>query len=176
MPKKFFRRYLPRKSELHEQHSLRLALGDLLHDPNIWHLNRRSVSGGFAVGLFVAWVPLPIQMISAAALAILFRVNLPLSVALVWITNPVTMGPMFWFAWRVGAYLLGVEAVPMAFEPTLEWFTAGVVRIWLPLTFGCLLLGALSAALGFLVCRVLWRYHVIRHLLRRRRRAPGEAS
>lgn len=176
MPKKFFRRYLPQKSELREQHSLRLALGDLLHDPNLWHLNRRSVSGGFAVGLFVAWIPLPIQMVTAGLLAILFRVNLALSVVLVWITNPLTIGPMLWLAWRVGAFLLGIERVPVAFEPTLEWFTTGLARVWLPLTLGCLLLGALSAALGYLVCRLFWRYHVIRHLLRRRRRAPEEAS
>ncbi|MDX1610171.1 MAG: DUF2062 domain-containing protein [Halofilum sp. (in: g-proteobacteria)] len=170
MPKNFFRRYLPKPAELREQDSLRIALGDLLHDPNVWHLNRRSVSGGFAVGLFTAWIPLPLQMLIAAALALLLRVNLPLSVVLVWITNPLTMGPMFWFAWRVGSWLLGIEHVPVAFEPTLAWFTAGVARIWLPLTLGCLLLGIISAALGFLLCRLAWRYHVISHLLHRRRR------
>ena len=175
MPKKFFRRYLPKKAELREQESLRRALGDLLHDPNVWHLNRRSVAGGFAVGLFVTWIPLPVQMVTAGLLAIGFRVNLPLSVVLVWISNPLTMGPMYWFAWRVGVFLLGIERVPLAFEPTLHWFTAGLARIWLPLTVGCLLLGALSAGLGFLICRLAWRFHVIRHLLRRRRRAPEEA-
>ena len=66
--------------------------------------------------------------------------------------------------------------LPTAFAPTLEWFTAGIVRIWLPLTLGCLLIGAISSALGFLVCRMMWRYHVIRHLLRRRRRVPDEAA
>lgn len=174
MPKKFFRRYLPSRSDLRERTSLRVALGDLLHDPNIWHLNRRSVSGGFAIGLFVAWVPLPIQMPLAGLAALLFRVNLPLSVVLVWITNPLTMGPMFWFAWKLGATMLGVEHVPMAFAPTLEWFTTGLARIWLPLTAGCLLIGTVSSALGFLLCRLLWRLHVVRHLWRRRRRPSGD--
>lgn len=170
MPKNFFRRYLPNRAEIGERHSLRLALGDLLHDPNVWHLNRRSVSGGFAVGLFIAWIPLPIQMLAAAALALLFRVNLPLSVVLVWITNPLTMGPMFWFAWRVGSLFPGIEYAPLMFEPTLHWFTAGIARIWLPLTLGCLLLGAISSALGYLLCRLIWRLHVVRYFLNRRER------
>jgi len=55
-----------------------------------------------AVGLFCAFVPLPIQMLLAAAAAIIFRVNLPISVGLVWITNPVTIPPMFYFCYKVG--------------------------------------------------------------------------
>jgi len=176
MPKKFFRRYLPTRSYLKGQTSLRLALGDLLHDPNIWHLNRRSVSGAFAIGLFLAWIPLPVQMPVAGLLALLFRVNLPLSVVLVWISNPLTWGPMFWFAWKVGVVLLGIEHVPVQFESTLQWFTTGLARIWLPLTVGSLLLGALSSALGYSLCRLLWRYHVIRHLLRRRQRDSEESA
>jgi len=170
MPKKFFRRYLPSHSDLKRQTSLRLALGDLLHDPNLWHLNRRSVSGGFAIGLFLAWIPLPVQMPLAGLAALYFRVNLPLSVVLVWVSNPLTWGPMFWFAWKVGSVLLGIEHVPQQFEATLEWFTTGLARIWLPLTVGSLLLGALSSLGGYLLCRVAWRYHVIRHLWRRRQR------
>jgi len=176
MPKKFFRRYLPNRSAIKEQTSLRLALGDLLHDPNIWHLNRRSVSGAFAIGLFLAWIPLPIQMPVAGLLALLLRVNLPLAVVLVWISNPLTWGPMFWFAWKVGVVLLGIEHVPVEFESTLQWFTTGLARIWLPLTVGSLLLGALSSALGYLLCRLFWRYHVIRHILRRRQRDSGESA
>lgn len=177
MPKNFFRRYLPNLAELKERHSsLRVALGDLLHDPNVWHLNRRSVSGGFAVGLFIAWIPLPIQMLAAAALALLLRVNLPLSVVLVWITNPLTMGPMFWFAWKVGTLLLGIEHEPLLFSPTLDWFTAGIGRIWLPLTLGCLLLGAISSALGYLLCRLIWRLHVVRTFLNRPHRVKGTAN
>jgi uncharacterized protein (DUF2062 family) len=175
MPKKFFRRYLPAPRELRQSRQLRFALGDLLHDANLWHLNRRSVSGGFAVGLFVAWIPLPIQMISAGLLALLFRVNLPLAVVLVWITNPLTMGPMYWFAWWLGAALLGHEHVPRQFEFTFDWFGAEIAQIWQPLFLGCALLAVASSAAGYLICRLFWRYQVIRALLARRRR-PGRGE
>jgi Uncharacterized protein conserved in bacteria len=90
MPKKFFQRYMPKRETLRDNKALRV-FGSLLHDPNLWCLNRRSASGAFAVGLFMAFVPLPSQMIMAAGLAILFGVNLPLAVALVWVSNPITM-------------------------------------------------------------------------------------
>lgn len=176
MPKKFFRRYLPSRTEIQEQSSLRSTLGDLLHDPNIWHLNRRSVAGGFAIGLFVAWIPLPMQTPLAGFAALMFRVNLPLSVILVWVSNPLTWVPMFWFAWKVGAFLLGIENVPATFEPTLEWFATGLTKTWLPLAVGSLVMGMLSSAIGFLICRLAWRYHVVRHVLRRRRRSTDESS
>lgn len=176
MPKKFLRRYLPGPTALHRHHQLRLTLGALLHDPNLWHLNRRSVSGGIALGLFLTWIPLPGQMVAAGLLALLLRVNLPLSVVLVWVSNPVTMGPMYWFGWWLGAALLGREHIPRRFEFTFDWFTAEVGQIWQPLFLGCLIMAIVSAGAGLLVVRLFWRYHVIRSLLERRRARKDRAA
>ena len=62
MPKKFLRKFLPDPHTIRDHKSLQL-FGKLLHDPNLWHLNRRSVSLAFANGMFFMWVPLPFQMI-----------------------------------------------------------------------------------------------------------------
>ncbi len=176
MPKRFIRRYLPTARELRTYSSVRFALGDRLHDPDVWHLNRRSASGGVALGLFAAWIPLPVQMLLAGLAALVLRVNLPLSVIVVWISNPLTMGPMYWFAWRLGVFLLDVPHVPVAFEPTFTWLTGELAKIWQPLGLGCLILGSISAGVGYGVVRLAWRYHVIRTLLQRRRKRRARAA
>lgn len=145
--------------------------GDLLHDPNLWHLNRRSVSGAFAVGLFMAFIPVPFQMILAAAAAIPFRVNLPLSVALVWITNPITMIPIFYGSYKVGTWILGIVEKPFHFTLSIEWLTSGLLNIWEPFLLGCLVLGTISSLLGFIFVRLMWRWQIVKaHKLRKLRK------
>lgn len=118
MPRKYIKRLLPKPDVILKQRALKI-FGNLLYNANLWALNRRSAAGAFAVGLAVCFIPLPSQMIIAAGLAILFRVNLPLSVALVWISNPVTMPPMFYGAYKLGAWVLQEPPVPFHFE--LSW-------------------------------------------------------
>lgn len=170
MPKKLIKRLMPDHRTIREHKHLRF-LGTLLHDPNLWHLNRRSASGAFAVGLLMAWVPVPFQMILAAIGAIAFRVNLPLSVALVWVTNPLTMPPMFYFAYLVGASLLGSgEVAHIAFELSYEWLATELVLIWKPFLLGCLILGVTSALGSYLTVRGLWRLHLVKHYRERKLR------
>jgi hypothetical protein len=139
--------------------------GTLLHDPNLWHLNRRSASGAFAVGLFIAFVPVPFQMLLAAAVAILFRVNLPVSVALVWLSNPLTIPPIFYFTYSLGAWLLGLppRSEGFHFELSYEWLVTELGAIWEPFLLGCFVSGVVSAAVGYLAIRGLWRLHLVKH-------------
>lgn len=150
--------------------SLRFFIGARLHDGNLWHLNRRSVSGGMAAGLFCAWLPMPFQMITAALLALLFRINLPLSVVMVWVSNPFTWGPMYWFAYRIGKWLLDAETVRARFALEWSWFAEEMVRIWQPLLLGSLILAVASAAAGYSVTRAIWRLHIVRDMWARRQR------
>lgn len=176
MPRKFIRRYLPDHHKVREHKYLRI-FGQLLHDPNLWHLNRRSATGAFAVGLFFAFFPIPSQMVYAAAVAIWLRVNLPLSVALVWITNPLTIPPIFYFCYKVGTWLLGAPLHPVEFEFSVEWVKAELDVIWLPLLVGSLVVGTVAAAAGAGLIRLLWRLHLMQHIKeRRRRRALREAQ
>ena len=165
MPKKLIKRIIPDHDRVRGHRHLRI-FGTLLHDPNLWHLNRHSASGAFAVGLFTAFIPLPLQMVIAAAGAILFRVNLPLSVALVWITNPLTIPPMFYCTYLVGTWLLGDPGTGA--EP-ISSLMHGLGEIWQPLLMGSLVCGALAAGLGYALVLGLWRLHLIRHLRRRKR-------
>ncbi len=157
--KNFFKQRLPAVSKIKSHPNLQF-FGTLLHDPNLWHLNRRSLAGGAAVGLFFAFLPLPIQMLSAAAMAILFRVNLPFSVSLVWLTNPITIPPAFYFAYKVGASVLNEPIQIIDFTPSQDWIIQTLGHVWQPLLLGCLIVGTLSALIGYLTISLLWRIQV----------------
>ncbi len=170
MPKKLIKKYMPDHEVIRNHPHLNKVFGTLLHDPNLLHLNRRSVSMAFAVGLFMAFVPVPFQMILAAAVAIIIRCNLPISVGLVWISNPITMPALFYFCYLVGAWILGVEEKEFAFELTLDWLMTGLDATWAPFLLGCAIVATISATMGYFTIRLLWRLHLISHLKERKLR------
>lgn len=176
MPKKFFKRFLPEHHTIREHKYLRF-FGTLLHHPHLWHLNRRSVAGAFSVGLFVAFVPVPMQMVLAAAIAILLHVNLPIAVTLVWITNPVTLPALFFFAYMVGATLLGMPVKPIKIELSFDWLMTSLGAVWEPFLLGCFVLACICAVLGNIMMRLFWRLQVIRNWQARHdRRAKRQAK
>jgi len=163
MPKKFLRKCLPDPHKFTQSKSLSL-FGKLLHEPNLWHMNRKSVSMAFMVGMFCMWIPLPSQMILAAGAAILLRCNLPISVVLVWITNPITMTPMFYSAYILGNWMLGSPPSNIEFEASFHWIEQQMDVIWQPFLLGCFTLGVISAITGYIGIRIIWRLHIINYI------------
>ncbi len=164
----FFKRYLPQREHIHKQGGIHL-LSDYLQEPNIWHIHRRSSAGGAAVGMFCAFIPLPIHTISSAALAILFRVNLPIAVVFSFFSNPITIPPLFYFAYEIGATLLGVKEKSVNFAFSWDWISTTLVHIWEPLLLGCFILGTVSSMLTYFIIRLLWRISAINKWEKRRR-------
>jgi hypothetical protein len=162
MPKKLLQRLMPNHLSIREHRHLQF-LGHLLHHPHLWHLNRRSVAGAFSVGMFVAFIPVPFQMVIAAVMAIMLHTNLPISVMLVWISNPVTMPALFYFAYIIGASMLDVGIKRVTFELSIDWLTTSLGAIWEPFLLGCFVLGISSAVLSNILMRFLWRMQVIRN-------------
>lgn len=151
---------MPNPQTIKEHKTLQI-FGDWLHDPNLWHLNRRSVAGAFAVGFFCMWMPIPFQMVLAAGVAIWLRTNLPISVVLVWITNPVTIPPMFYFAYLVGTWIIGTPISDFNFELTFDWLLHELASIWKPFLIGCFTVASISSLLGYFTIKGLWRYSVL---------------
>lgn len=159
MPKRFIKRYMPTPEKIREMKSLRF-LGDVLHEPNLWHINRHAVCRAFLIGVFFCFIPMPFQMVAAGFFAIWFNANLPLSVALVWISNPLTMPPMFYFNYKVGAWLLGRPVLDFKFHLSWHWLSERLIDIGVPLYVGSVVLGVLSACISYLIIQFLWRRKV----------------
>lgn len=159
MPRKFLKKYSPSPKTIRENKTLSF-LGENIHQPCLWMMNRHTIARAFAIGLFCAWLPAPMQTLIAAMMAIYFRAHLPISVVLVFITNPITIPPMFYFAYKLGSFLLGMEPESVPMDLSWAWFTTTLGQIWQPLLFGSLLLGLFSAMLGYLGIHIVWRKSV----------------
>lgn len=160
MPRKFIQRIMPNHETVKNSRGLKI-FGRLLHDANLWHLNRRSAAGAFAVGLFFAFIPVPFQMVLAAAVAIPFRVNLPLSVALVWVSNPITMPVLFYFCYLLGAFILDQPSQVFSFELSWQWLGSSIATIGPAFLLGCLIMAILSSIIGYFAISLLWRQSVV---------------
>ncbi len=169
MAKKIFKRWLPDPAEFKARPGLSF-ISHLLHDPNLFHLNRHSVSGAFFIGLFVAFLPTIGQMPIAALLALLFRVNLPIAVALVWISNPLTMPPIFFATYELGRWILDSPAIAFSIELSWDWLNNEFTRLWKPLLVGSLLTGFIVGGLGYIFIQLFWRWHVVRNWERRKQK------
>lgn len=161
MPKKLMKRISPNPETLKAHPHLR-HFGEILQNPSLWHLNRRSAAGAVAVGLFCAWMPIPFQMLLAAIIAMIVRVNLPLSVALVWISNPITMPPLFYGAYRLGAFVLNQPLMEFNFELSYQWIMNALETIAPALFLGSLIIGVTCSVLGYFATRWLWRWSMAR--------------
>lgn len=180
MPKKYFRKFLP-SHETIKQSRWASWFGGWLNHPNLWHLNRHSVSGGVAVGLFAGLIPGPLQMIGATLLAVLFRVNLPVAAVSTLYTNPFTIVPLYALAYQLGVFVTGHNngQSPVKLSlPEMTWLNWPTVMLdWFmslgkPLAAGLPLLALSFAIVGYFSVRILWRAMVVwewrKRALRRR--------
>jgi len=130
LPKKKLKKILPTHEKIKEQKFLRI-FGKFLHKKEIWSLSRKRVVAGVLIGIFVACLPMPMQMILASLLAIIFNANLPISFALIFVSNPLTMPPIFYFEYQIGNLLLKPEnVIEFNFDSMYENFDQIALSLW----------------------------------------------
>ena len=177
MPRKYFRKYLPSHDSIRaNKHFARV--GRFLHHPNLWHLNRNSVAGGLAVGMFCGLIPGPLQMLGAALIAIPLRVNLPVALITTLYTNPFTIVPLYVLAYWIGSLLVGgggtmTQPPEFSWSHLAEWTQALVdwsLALGKPLAVGLVTLALSLAALGWIAVQVAWRAWVVVQWRRRKLR------
>ena len=158
--KKTLKRFSPKQEDIN--------LGWLnkhLHNPDLWKWNKRTISKAFAIGLFCAFLPLPLHTLLAAALAVAFSSNILLSMGLVWINNPLTMVPIYYYIYKLGSHIIGIEIDPN-FQFTIDnfmgSFTSTLTAIWV----GGLIISTISAIIGYITILAIYKYRAYQRVKR----------
>lgn len=162
--KKFLNKYLPSHKKVKSHSTLKL-FGSRLNDPSLWTIHRRSIPKAAAIGIFCAYIPLPIEMLLAAVLAWQFRAYMPLAVALVWVSNPLTWFILYSPPYWLGSILLETERVALK-ELNISAFTDQFYALFL----GCLIFGTIMSAAAYILSRVIWRMIAINRMEKREQR------
>ena len=179
MARKFLRRYVPQPDAV-RSHRLVALFRPWLGHPALWSLNRRSVPGAVAIGLFCGLIPGPFQMLGSLLLAVPLRQNVPVALIVTLYTNPFTIVPLYVVAYHFGAALLPEASAPVAmpmFE--MDWSdwigSAHALLDWMlalgkPLAVGLVALAVTLAVAGYVLTRVAWRLHVVYSWRKRKER------
>ena len=157
MPRGLFRKITPRSETLHSHWALK-PFKRFLGDPRLWSLQRRTVTPAFGAGLAICFVPLPIHIPLAALVAIVARINIPTIMVALIAVNPLTIVPVYFLAYWVGAHLLGTDPGAFQFALTWEWVQTQLVLIWKPFLLGCLVCGSVAAFVGYWSLEFAWRF------------------
>lgn len=158
-----------------------------LSEPAIWHWNRRSVARGLALGMFITIaLPLPIQILVSALLAVFVRANVPVAAVCAFVSNPFTTPAILLAGYEIGSFVLVADAAvdlpPAPFTGAwldralqwLAWAINWVAEVSLPTALGLLILGTAAAALSYLIVHLLWRLRIGRNWSRRASRRAAE--
>ncbi len=168
-------KWLPTSESIKKNRFLK-PFGHYLHHHFLWQFNRRSVAGGFAVGLFFG-IQVPFaQILLAAVAAIILRVNLPIAAFSTLVSNPLTFPALYYFAYQLGEFLTG-GAAPVPETAIENAVTKKIVDQqaevggWLAnlidwiqsvgpsLALGLSVLAIVSAVAGYVIVSTLWRLH-----------------
>ena len=164
--KSFFKKYIPNQDVLKSYKMLNFLGNSLFHE-DLWKFNRKSFCRATVIGLFWGWMPMFFQMIPAAYCAVLFRANLPLSVAGVWVSNPITMPAMMYFGYLFGNLVLNLDPVYDEFQMNMDWIMSAMSNIWEPLLVGTLIIGVISSIVGYFLMHLAWRVYAYKRLKKR---------
>jgi len=134
-----------------------------------FNVNRKMITRGVFIGLFWAFIPMPMQMLAVIACTPFIRFNVPIAIAMVWLSNPFTMPPMYYMEYLTGNLILGKEGLA-DIALTLEWFSDNISDIFLPLYVGAAFYSIVVSFLIYVLINWLWIRSVNEEKLERTKR------
>lgn len=128
--------------------------------PEYLSTSRKMISRGVLIGLFIAFIPMPMQMAAVLLFVPFVKFNVPIALAMCWLSNPITMPPMYYMEYLTGSFLLGIQPAPV--EMTLEWFKNNLDDIFIPLYFGTAMYSIFGSLAAYFLVNYLWKLSVER--------------
>ena len=161
-------RKMPTRDEMARSRWVKPFAGRVLRS-ELWRFTRRSVPRGVALGMLVGIIVPFGQILFASLLCLPVRANVPVAALTTFVTNPVTT-PLIWvFAYKVGSWLLQVDAMTVVapvnsaiqhsqFDDMLQWLTGAT----LVTAFGLVVVAVIAAAISYLATSFAWRGWIAR--------------
>jgi uncharacterized protein (DUF2062 family) len=156
MPRPLFIKIRPFAQKLRNSRLFRL-LGPKITDARLWSLNRRAITMAFGAGIAISFIPLPIHLPVGLIAAMIWHLNVPTMVLTATIVNPLTVLPVYYFAYRVGVLLLGLTPGAFGFELSWNWLQHGLGAVWKPFLLGCLVCGVTVGFIAYRLLELIWR-------------------
>jgi len=140
-------------------------LNKYLTDPELWKWNKKTIAKAFAIGLFCAFLPLPVHMLLAGILAVTFSANILLSLLVVWVNNPITILPIIYFTYKLGASIIGIEVDPefeFSFGYLMDNFWSATIALWT----GGLISSIVASLVGYFSIISIYKYRAYKRIRR----------
>ena len=140
-------------------------LNKYLNNPELWKWNKKTIAKAFAIGFFCAFLPMPAHTLLAAILAVLFSANILLSILIVWVNNPITMVPIYYFTYKLGASIMGIEIDPdfeFSFGYLMDNFGVATIALWI----GGIVVSIVSAIVGYFSIITIYKYKAFKRVKR----------
>lgn len=152
---------LPSRESLENNKYLRFILKRAGDKPYLWEFNRHNVVKATLFGVFWAMIPMPFQMIPAAIFAVVFRANILVAVAWVWISNPFTMLPILYASYYIGCHLLGVNFMSNLINTDFQQLLNNWQALLIPLLVGSVVFAIICAVV---FSAVVWLIYYVRKI------------
>ena len=150
--------------------------------PALWRFTRRSVPRGVALGLLVGiFVLIPgLQIIGTALLSLPVRANIPIGAAMTFLSNPATTPFILIASVFVGNSILNIGADVSRLTALInsgasfgDWATWLLSEAAPAMLLGLAIVSIVTAALGYVISSLGWRWLLIRKWKKRgHRRLP----